>query len=339
MSFRPCQGPTRCSQEQQMKDVVKNLSRVVFALLMLVLTSATAEAAASTTPNCNINKPTINEAITGTEEAPVYTITNSYTLLPDSGYGVVADSEIYTYTCKMPDNITDCSSEFSSTSNIATLTPSQSGIYTVTVTLSAICRHNTPTISTSTEKAEMATYSPNVSISTTTTGDDDDDDDDDTTTTTCTPSVSYYVDSDGDSYGSSSATAVLFCADATTTETAGYVTDNTDCDDSVSTVHPGVSEDSRDTYDNDCDGVIADYYVTTVDPGTLTLTGDDDADDDDDESTGGGGCALQNTINQHKSLWCSFGFFIFSLLFFWRRQTLFATNTARIFNDIAVSSL
>ena len=60
----------------------------------------------------------------------------------------------------------------------------------------------------------------------------------------------YYADTDSDGYG-----------DASTTTQAcdppsGYVTDDTDCDDTNGSVNPGATEDCFDGIDNDCDGVV-----------------------------------------------------------------------------------
>ena len=60
---------------------------------------------------------------------------------------------------------------------------------------------------------------------------------------------SWYADSDGDSYGDINV-SVVDCA-----QPSGYVTDNTDCDDSEATVNPGETE-VCDGLDNDCDTLI-----------------------------------------------------------------------------------
>ncbi|MCA9666995.1 MAG: hypothetical protein KC503_15455 [Myxococcales bacterium] len=69
----------------------------------------------------------------------------------------------------------------------------------------------------------------------------------------CTP-LTYYRDTDGDSYGDP-ATGVSLC----TPPTSGYVTDSTDCDDSDAKAHPGQTQFSSTPrkgggYDFDCDG-------------------------------------------------------------------------------------
>ena len=75
--------------------------------------------------------------------------------------------------------------------------------------------------------------------------------------------TSYYADSDGDTYGNSAA-VVTQCETL-----AGYVADNTDCDDTRSGVHPGASEycDALDD-DEDCDG-LADDDDPSVSAATL----------------------------------------------------------------------
>ncbi|MGC6510504.1 MAG: MopE-related protein [Myxococcota bacterium] len=61
---------------------------------------------------------------------------------------------------------------------------------------------------------------------------------------------SYYTDSDGDGFGDANdATPTSSC-----TAISGEVTNNTDCDDSDSTVNPGATEICLDDVDQDCDG-------------------------------------------------------------------------------------
>jgi hypothetical protein len=61
--------------------------------------------------------------------------------------------------------------------------------------------------------------------------------------------VTLYPDSDGDSFGDPSG-SILGCPPV-----AGYVTDNTDCDDQDGTRYPGAPE-LCDLKDNDCDGLV-----------------------------------------------------------------------------------
>ncbi|MEC4004805.1 YDG domain-containing protein, partial [Flavobacterium sp. SUN052] len=66
---------------------------------------------------------------------------------------------------------------------------------------------------------------------------------------------SFYTDADGDGYGSVSATAQSLCAvNATTPPVSGYSSNNTDCDDTKSSVHPGAVDVCYDAIDNDCNG-------------------------------------------------------------------------------------
>ncbi|WP_166637255.1 HYR domain-containing protein, partial [Algoriphagus boseongensis] len=62
--------------------------------------------------------------------------------------------------------------------------------------------------------------------------------------------TAFYIDADGDGYGDLNAEAVFACAGP-----EGYVTDNSDCDDSDDTVYPGAPE-LCDGKDNNCDGTI-----------------------------------------------------------------------------------
>jgi len=60
--------------------------------------------------------------------------------------------------------------------------------------------------------------------------------------------TTYYQDADGDAYGNA------LVSSAACSAPSGYVADNTDCDDTDATVHPGATEVAYDGKDNDCDG-------------------------------------------------------------------------------------
>lgn len=60
----------------------------------------------------------------------------------------------------------------------------------------------------------------------------------------------FYRDADADTYGSNDG------AVEAEHQPAGYVSDDSDCDDSRSTVHPGALEVPGDGIDNDCDGTV-----------------------------------------------------------------------------------
>lgn len=60
--------------------------------------------------------------------------------------------------------------------------------------------------------------------------------------------ITYYVDQDSDGHGDA-ATSVMACSPPT-----GYVTPSDDCDDAVSTTHPGATETCNGGVDDDCDG-------------------------------------------------------------------------------------
>ncbi|MDP2314764.1 MAG: MopE-related protein [Pseudomonadota bacterium] len=64
-----------------------------------------------------------------------------------------------------------------------------------------------------------------------------------------TGGLSFYADADGDGYGD--ATAVV----AGCTLPAGYATNDDDCDDALTAIHPGAAE-TCDSVDEDCDGTV-----------------------------------------------------------------------------------
>jgi len=67
----------------------------------------------------------------------------------------------------------------------------------------------------------------------------------------------YYRDLDSDSYGNN-LDSITFCDPP-----VGYVIDNTDCDDSDASIHPGATE-IDDDIDNNCDGVIDEGLMNRV---------------------------------------------------------------------------
>jgi hypothetical protein len=84
---------------------------------------------------------------------------------------------------------------------------------------------------------------------------------------TAVPNVNYYADADGDGFGDA-ATLVSTCV-----QPQGYVTDNTDCDDTSADVNPAANEVCNHI-DDDCsgtidDGLVFDTYYADVDGDTF----------------------------------------------------------------------
>jgi hypothetical protein len=111
-----------------------------------------------------------------------------------------------------------------------------------------------------------------------------------------TGTSTYYIDSDGDSYGDASA-PVDVCD-----PTASQVVNSTDCDDTNALVHPGAVEvcDSSDT-DDDCDG-LADDADSSVDAGTyVTFYIDSDGDGYGDVSSTTQQCDVPSGYSRNAS--------------------------------------
>jgi hypothetical protein len=109
---------------------------------------------------------------------------------------------------------------------------------------------------------------------------DDDDCDGDVDEDSAVDALTWYVDSDGDSYGNASF-STLACA-----APSGYVASSTDCDDSVAAVNPGATEvcDALDV-DEDCDGVADDADPSVTGESTWYADADGDGYGDPGSST------------------------------------------------------
>lgn len=78
------------------------------------------------------------------------------------------------------------------------------------------------------------------------------------------PTYPWYTDSDGDGYGDPATEVWAEVAPA------GTVADNTDCNDTDATVHPGAAEIPNDGIDQDCTGVDSDLIITGYHGDTTT---------------------------------------------------------------------
>jgi hypothetical protein len=70
--------------------------------------------------------------------------------------------------------------------------------------------------------------------------------------------TTYYADADNDTYGSTSSSTQACSLPA------GYVTNNTDCNDAVSTTYPGAMELCVNNADDDCDGQVNEGCLSSV---------------------------------------------------------------------------
>lgn len=66
------------------------------------------------------------------------------------------------------------------------------------------------------------------------------------------PPTSWYVDADGDGYGKFDGSVTF-----STNQPSGYVSNNTDCDDTVAAINPAATELNDDQVDSDCDGALS----------------------------------------------------------------------------------
>ncbi len=97
-------------------------------------------------------------------------------------------------------------------------------------------------------------------------------------TASATAEAVWYADTDGDTFGDPLVSQTTF------PQPVGYVSDNTDCDDTEAAAYPGNTE-IFDLIDNDCDGEIDEGVTPTVD------------DIVDAASSSSGGCFIQSLLD------------------------------------------
>jgi len=125
------------------------------------------------------------------------------------------------------------------------------------------------------DDTEMASYTTAIEICDGIDNDcDGTTDDDDSSLTDADNTETYYLDSDGDSFGDAAASRVACTVPAT------YVVDNTDCVDGDATINPSARETVGDGVDQDCNGSDEPYPMVDADSdGYYAEPGYDDCDD------------------------------------------------------------
>ena len=93
--------------------------------------------------------------------------------------------------------------------------------------------------------------------------------------------TTYYLDADGDGYGDPN-NSILGMANLVP---AGYVTNNTDCNDNYASIHPGAKEIAGDGIDQDCNGSDLVKNIPILDLATYYLDADGDGYGDHNTTT------------------------------------------------------
>jgi cysteine-rich repeat protein len=129
---------------------------------------------------------------------------------------------------------------------LSTHTPATAGTWTIYIKNSTGYVHASTTLT-----VNSAQTCGNGIVEGTEVCDDNNNNDADGCSSTCLTESLFYADSDGDNYGNAANSIYALI------QPAGYVTDNTDCDDSNPAINPSATE-VCDGVDNNCDGSVDD---------------------------------------------------------------------------------
>jgi len=228
--------------------------------------TASVSIAASATGICSGNSITFTATPTNGGSSPAYVWKKNGAIVSGQTSVTFISGSFATgdvITCEMTSNATPCLAGSPATSNAVTITVNP--IVTPTFTqVAAICSGATlSALPTTSNNGITGTWSPALNNAATTEYTFTPDAGQCASTTTMTinvttPTLTYYVDADGDNFGASG-TGSLYC----TNPGAGYSDQNTDCNDANISISP-MAEELCDGIDNDCNANTTDGLGTTT---------------------------------------------------------------------------